>query len=581
MTGATANPRVAIEIYVDDQGSVRIREFADQAGQNLDQLGNRNQTVTDRIRAGWNSVKAAWIEVTAGVMALNEAWNMMNASAKAEQERVSFENLAASYGKNAYVMVAALKKASGETLSTMDLMRSAGTAMMMGINPDTIVRLMDIARATSKMTGQTVAQAFGDISLAVGRQSRMILDNLGIIVNVEKANEDYARGLGKTAEQLSDAERKQAFLNATVTGGEELMKRLGTQTDTNADRLQRLSASANELKDAVGEGLIRAFNFLLGTMQSVAAVAMALSGGIFKVIGASASMTDSLHITSGAAQRWKIETQAAFASAEDLAKKADQSFKDMSASTDKASQSQAKFKGEVKGAADAVDQLAAAENKRKKIADDAKRQADEQARATEEMYREAGMGADQYFRQEASKLVEKAAKWQAAGAATLQTEEWLYGELNALSEEAWGKGNEMAGVYLDSMSAQTQSLVDEFNKANTTMVEKLGEVGAKAEELDGTKIGLVTTFDGTAVIQGLDELIAKFRQLKEAANNAATDTQRSSLPDVGDKDTSPSASRATANVTNTSNTTIVVSQKVSRSDILAIAAENRRREARV
>ena len=62
----------------------------------------------------------------------------------------------------------------------------------------------------------------------------MILDNLGIIVKVGDANKRYASILGKTSNELTDAEKKMAFLNATIEAGEDLMGRLGKQTKSSA-----------------------------------------------------------------------------------------------------------------------------------------------------------------------------------------------------------------------------------------------------------------------------------------------------------------------------------------------------------
>ncbi|RLF32701.1 MAG: hypothetical protein DRN07_04430 [Thermoplasmata archaeon] len=125
--------------------------------------------------------------------------------------------------------------------------------MMMGIRPEALTRLMAIARATAKMTGQEVTKAFEDITLGIARQSKMILDNLGIIIRVEEANRRYAASLGKTASQLTDAEKKQAFLNAALEAGEDLMHRLGDQSDTTADKVQRLKTQFSNLYDTVSK----------------------------------------------------------------------------------------------------------------------------------------------------------------------------------------------------------------------------------------------------------------------------------------------------------------------------------------
>lgn len=215
---------------------------------NDEQFGHQTSLLT-KFKDHWLAISAA---VYGAMRLMSAGWDMMKEAANFEQQQKSFANLASSYGANSNEIVEQLKKVSSNTISTMTLIEKAGTAMMMGIDPDKIVKLMEIARATARMTGQSVSQAFSDISLAVGRQSKMILDNLGIIVSVDAANKAYAKTLNKTAKELTDVERKQAFLYATVEAGTDLIERLGEQTDTTRDKMDRLSAVVANFKIQVG-----------------------------------------------------------------------------------------------------------------------------------------------------------------------------------------------------------------------------------------------------------------------------------------------------------------------------------------
>jgi hypothetical protein len=105
---------------------------------------------------------------------------------------------------------------------------------------------MKIASATSKMTGQSITEAFNDITMGVARQSRMILDNLGIIVNVDDANRKYAKSLGTTADALDDAQKKQAFMNAVLEAGNDMIKRLGSSSGS-LDGVNKLIAAQSDL----------------------------------------------------------------------------------------------------------------------------------------------------------------------------------------------------------------------------------------------------------------------------------------------------------------------------------------------
>lgn len=294
---------------------------------NEQQFGHQT-TLIEGLKKNWI---AATVAIGAAMVVMNKAWNLADQSAKFEQQKIAFNNLAASYNTSADQIIASLKRTSGETIATQILIEKAGTAMMMGINPEKISKLMEIARATSKMTGQSVTEAFDNISLAVGRQSKMILDNLGIIVSAGDANEQYAKELGKSAEQLTDTERKTAFLNATIVAGEDLMRRLGEQTDTTRDKMDRLRATIADLKITLGEGIIRAGAGAMGVFQATSAAALALASSIYTIIGGINTLISHLPGTDkkkwqANADEWKRGTEAAIGASMDLWDKAGKNF---------------------------------------------------------------------------------------------------------------------------------------------------------------------------------------------------------------------------------------------------------------
>ncbi len=190
-----------------------------------------------------------------------------------KQEK-AFTNLAASAGASSDAVIKSLKAVSRGMVSEADLIKSAGTAMMLGIPVDKLADMMRIAEATSRQTGQTVTEAFNDISKGVGRQSRMILDNLGIIVDVDKANKSYATSLGKTSDALTDAEKKQAFMNAVLSAGNDLVNRIGSSGGA-LEGANRLVAAHRDLWAEINKTIA---TFLDGELGSYVTVLEKISG---------------------------------------------------------------------------------------------------------------------------------------------------------------------------------------------------------------------------------------------------------------------------------------------------------------
>lgn len=181
----------------------------------------------------------------------------------------SFNRMSADIGVASEDILNILKKQSAGTVSNKDLVLSANRAMALGVATSTeeFGQLMDIARLKASEMGITVTQAFNDIVTGVGRGSPLILDNLGIVVKATESQENYAKSLGKTVEELTETEKKEALKFAVLKSGNEAVAKAGVLTLTYADRLAKLRASTDNVKTGIGSALLPAVNNLLVAFQ--------------------------------------------------------------------------------------------------------------------------------------------------------------------------------------------------------------------------------------------------------------------------------------------------------------------------
>ena len=117
--------------------------------------------------------------------------------------------------------------------------------MVLGItkNSDEMAEMFDIAQRLGKALGQDTRLSVESLITGIGRQSRMMLDNIGIVVDTNKAYKDYAAILGKSADKLTDLEKKQAFLNATLDAATNKVSKLGDDTSATIDEYDRLATA--------------------------------------------------------------------------------------------------------------------------------------------------------------------------------------------------------------------------------------------------------------------------------------------------------------------------------------------------
>lgn len=149
-------------------------------------------------------------------------------------------------------------------LSDSELMKKANLADSMGISEDVFLNLAKVANAASLKTGQSFDYMFNSIVVGTARSSRLLLDNLGIIVSQKTANENYAKALkggtdaakyqhltvSQLADALTDEAKKRAFANEVMKQSEGMTLEMAAAGELLADDYARMEAVIENAKDA-------------------------------------------------------------------------------------------------------------------------------------------------------------------------------------------------------------------------------------------------------------------------------------------------------------------------------------------
>ncbi|MCY1055440.1 hypothetical protein [Nannocystis sp. SCPEA4] len=152
-----------------------------------------------------------------------------------------------------------IDKARASTMgmvSDFELASTANKALQLGVvkNSEEFAKLTATAAKLGMSLGQDVAQSVSDLTVGIGRQSMEVLDNLGILLRAEEAYDIYAQRVGKVASELTDAEKKQAFMTVALERAEEAANKANISLDTNAAAVIRVGAEWQNLKDDVVTG---------------------------------------------------------------------------------------------------------------------------------------------------------------------------------------------------------------------------------------------------------------------------------------------------------------------------------------
>jgi len=253
-------------------------------------IGSAFRGATNTVRSLSNAVFSF-----RGVLVGFGAVKLIGTANEAEQLALAFTNLSGKIGAVADTFLGKLRTATQGAVSDLDLIRAANYAVTLGAatSEESFVRMAAAATRLGQALGRGPRDALNDITIGIGRQSRLILDNLGIVVKQEEANLQYAAALGKTVNELTEAERKTAFFTAANKALEEKLETLGPITETAGAAWGRLGATISNTITGIalrlnGKDLPNALNDLVrriqGPLLNLSEFVVGVVGDVFRFV---------------------------------------------------------------------------------------------------------------------------------------------------------------------------------------------------------------------------------------------------------------------------------------------------------
>ena len=196
-------------------------------------------------------------------LGIRQISRFVSESAKVAGMKTAFNTLSGATNNSA-IALKELQKATNGTMSSFDLFQQANNAMILGVadNSETMAEMFDIAQRLGRALGRDTASSVESLITGIGRQSRLMLDNIGIIVKAEEAYENFALANNTTADALTDSQKKQAFLEATMDSARKKVAKLGKENLNAKDSFDQLTTASAELANAVGNALTPQFRSL-------------------------------------------------------------------------------------------------------------------------------------------------------------------------------------------------------------------------------------------------------------------------------------------------------------------------------
>lgn len=179
-------------------------------------------------------------------------------SASLETIESSFNTMAVAAGTSGDAILGAMKAASGYAITSRAAMESYNTATQL-VGQNFANQLPDAMRYLSKVaaaTGQDVGFMMDSLVKGVGRLSPMILDNLGIQVNMADAYQKWADENGRTVESMTKSEQQAAIMAETLALLEQNTANMPEVFGTAGQALGSMQANFEDFKAMIGTAFL-------------------------------------------------------------------------------------------------------------------------------------------------------------------------------------------------------------------------------------------------------------------------------------------------------------------------------------
>lgn len=290
---------INIGVNIDSKGMGQLEKGSARAAGSMGDL-NKKKNEYNRLEKGSaqlssNSTKnfakmnqvvggglvPAYAVLAANIFAVSAAFNALRTASQMKQLEEGVISVGRASGQNLTMLSSELQNISGNALSAAQSMEAVALGASAGFDSSQLKNLTTVAKGASLALGRNLPDSIDRLVRGAAKLEPEILDELGIMVRLDSATANYALSVGKTAKELSQFERRQAFVNEIIEQGTQKFGALADEMDANP--YDTLSAAFQDLS----KSFLNAINvispvisFFSSNMLLMAGSTAAFSAGI-------------------------------------------------------------------------------------------------------------------------------------------------------------------------------------------------------------------------------------------------------------------------------------------------------------
>ncbi len=287
-----------IKTIFTSQGADKVSKDTEHLGRMQTRLSQTSASAGRSFAAqsqGLGGLVAAYAGAAATTFALQQAYDKLAKSARAIQTMEGLTTLAARTAIDGQKLLASVQNITKYQMTMTDTTEQLNLALSAGFDSKQIEGLSSVALKASRALGRDLTDAMTRVTRGSAKMETELLDELGIYTKIGPATKAYAAALGKTATQLTEYERRQAFVNSVIAEGTNKFKDINTTIPTTYEKISAVSTKLLDMAQVVGmvlvEKIIPFFEFLTNNASAgfaaFAILAKMVAGKGIEVLGQS------------------------------------------------------------------------------------------------------------------------------------------------------------------------------------------------------------------------------------------------------------------------------------------------------
>lgn len=260
-----AKNKVQIDVNVDDKGTTKklgveskkaakgldnTAKGARNADRNLKGAANASSNTTknfSKMAQGTGGLVAAYATLAAQIFAVTAAFGFLKRAGDLAVLQAGQKAYAGATGTAMRTLANDIIAATDAQITFQDASQAAAIGVAAGLSPQQLTDLGKAAKDASAILGRDVTDSFNRLVRGVTKAEPELLDELGIILRLTDASEEYARALGKDANALTTFEKSQAVANNVLTQAEEKYGRILAITGIQTNKYAKLSKAFDDI----------------------------------------------------------------------------------------------------------------------------------------------------------------------------------------------------------------------------------------------------------------------------------------------------------------------------------------------